>query len=59
MLAAFKLVPEAASIPEATVESMTFTHYSVQMSFVLISDVEEVQTLSVDASHTLDVQYIL
>ncbi|RVW75100.1 hypothetical protein CK203_057877 [Vitis vinifera] len=41
MLAAFKLVPEAASIPEATVESMTFTHYSVQMSFVLISDVEE------------------
>ena len=51
----------------ATVESLTFPHYSVQTSFVLIPNVEEVQTPYVDVSqtpyvddiHTSDVQYVI
>ena len=38
----FRLVPEAASVQTTTVEPLTFSHYSVQMSFVLIPDIEEV-----------------
>ena len=38
----FRLVPEATSVQTATVEPLTFPHYSVQTSFVLISDVDEV-----------------
>ena len=59
MSAPFKLVPEAALVQAATIEPLTFTHYSVQTPFILVLDVEEVQTLYVDASQTLDVQYIL
>ena len=59
MPAPFRLVPEAASIQTTTVEPLSFSHYSVQMSFILISDVEEVQTQYIDVSRTLDVRYIL
>ena len=55
----FRLVLEAASVQMATIKPLNFPHYSVQMPFVLISDVEEVQTPYVDASLTPDVQYIL
>ena len=59
MLVPFRLVPEAASIQATTSEPLTFTRYSVQMPFVLIPDVKEVQAPRVDDSQTLDVQYIL
>ena len=55
----FRLVPEATSVQAAIIEPLTFTHYSVQTPFVLVLDVEEVQTLYIDASQTPDVQYIL
>nr|CAN71252.1 hypothetical protein VITISV_012872 [Vitis vinifera] len=55
----FRLVPEAASVQIATVEPLTFPHYIVQMAFVLIPDVEEVQTPYDDVSQTPDAQYIL
>ena len=55
----FRLVPEAASVQIATVEPLTFPHYIVQMPFVLIPDVEEVQTPYDDVSQTPDAQYIL
>ena len=42
MLVHFRLVLEAALVQTATVEPLTFPHYSVQMSFVLILDIEEV-----------------
>ncbi|RVW61582.1 hypothetical protein CK203_066295 [Vitis vinifera] len=37
----FRLVLEVASVQMATIEPLTFTHYSVQTSFILISDVKE------------------
>ncbi|RVW42230.1 hypothetical protein CK203_096567 [Vitis vinifera] len=43
----------------ATVEPLTFPHYSVQMPFVLIPDVDEVQAPYVDDVHTSDVQYVI
>ncbi|KAL6312417.1 hypothetical protein AAG906_016371 [Vitis piasezkii] len=63
----FKLVPKAASVSTITVEPLTFPHYSVQTPFVLIPDVDEVQTPYVDVSqtpyvddvHTSDVQYVI
>ena len=55
----FKLVPEVASVQTATVEPLTFPHYSVQMLFVLIPDVDEVQAPYVDDVHTSDVQYVI
>ena len=55
----FRPVPEAASTQMATVESSTFPHYSVWTSFVLIPDVDEVQTPYVDDVHTSDVQYVI
>ena len=63
----FRPVPEAASTQMATVESSTFPHYSVWTSFVLIPDVDEVQTPYVDVSqtpyvddaHTSYVQYVI
>ena len=55
----FRLVPKAVSIQTTTIELLTFPHYSVQMSFVLIPDVDEVQTPYVDDVHTLDVQYVI
>ena len=51
----FKLVLEATSIQTTTVEPLTFTHYSVETLFVLIPNVEEVQTLYVDDSQTPNV----
>ena len=71
----FRLVPNAASVLTATIEPLTFPHYSVRTPFVLIPDVDEVQTLYVDVSqtpyvdvsqtpyvddiHTSDVQYVI
>ena len=51
----FRLVPEAASVQTTTVEPWTFPHYNLQMPFILILDVEEVQTPYVDVSQTPDV----
>ena len=48
----FRLVPEAASVQTITIEPLNFPHYSVQTSFVLIPDVDEVQTSYVDVSQT-------
>ena len=50
MSAPFGLVPKAASVQTATVEPSIFPYYSVQTSFVLIPDVDEVQTPYVDVS---------
>ena len=55
----FKLVHEAALVQTTTVEPLTFPHYSVRTLFVLIPDIEEVQTPYDDVSQTPDVQYIL
>ena len=63
----FRLVPEVASVQTATVEPSIFPHYSVRTPFVLIPDVDEVQTPYVDIhqtpyvddAHTLDVQYVI
>ena len=55
----FKMVLEAASVQMATVESLTFPHYSVQTPFVLIPNVEEVQTPYVDDVHILDIYYVI
>ena len=55
----FRLVPEEASVQTTTVEPLTFPHYSVQMLFVLIPDVDEVQAPYVDDVHTSDVQYVI
>ena len=38
----FRLVPEPESVQTATVEPLTFPHYSVQTPFILSSDVDEV-----------------
>ena len=59
MLVPFRLVPEAALIQTATVEPLTFPHYSAQTPFVLILNVDEVQTPYVDDVHTSDVQYVI
>ena len=63
----FRLVLEAALIQTATIKPLTFPHYSVRAPFVLIPDVDEVQTPYVDASqtpyvddaHISDVQYVI
>ena len=55
----FRLVPEAASVKATIVESLTISHYSVQTPFILVLDVEKVQTPHINDSQTLDVQYIL
>ena len=55
----FRLVPEAASVQTATVEPLILPHYSVQVPFILIPDVEGVQASHVDDSQTLDIQSIL
>ena len=59
MSAPFRLVPETASVQTTTIEPLTFTYYCVQMPFILVLDVEQVQTLYIDASQTPDIQYIL
>ena len=59
MPVSFELVPRAASVQTTIVEPLIFPHYSVQTSFILIPDVEEVQAPRVDDSQTLDVHYIL
>ncbi|RVW78015.1 Retrovirus-related Pol polyprotein from transposon 17.6 [Vitis vinifera] len=59
MPAPFGLVPEAASVQAATVEPLILPHYSVWTPFILIPDVEGVQTPYVDDSQTLDIQYVL
>ena len=59
MFTPFRLVPEAALVQTATVEPLTFPRYSVQIPFVLSSDVDEVQTPYVDDVHTFDVQYVI
>ena len=59
MPAPFRLVPEAASVQTATVQPLILPHYSVQVPFILIPDVEGVQAPHVDDSQTPDVQYIL
>ena len=59
MPAPFRLVPEAASVQAATSKPLTFIRYSVQMSYILIPDVEEIRALHTDISQTPDVQYIL
>ena len=53
----FRLVPEATSVQTATVEPLTFPHYSVQTPFVLIPNIDEVQASYVDDVHISDVQY--
>ena len=55
----FRLFPETASVHASIVEPPTFTRYSVQTSFVLVPNVEEVRAPHVDISQTPDVQYIL
>ncbi|RVW42652.1 hypothetical protein CK203_098293 [Vitis vinifera] len=50
----FRLVPEATSVQTTTVEPLTFPHYNVQTPFVLVLDVEVVQTWYVNVSHTPD-----
>ena len=63
----FRLVSEAASIQTVTVVPSIFPHYSVQTLFVLIPDVDEVQTPYVDVSqtpcvddaHISDVKYVI
>ena len=55
----FKLVPEAASVKTATIETLIFSHYSVQTPFVLIPSVDEVQTPYVYNVHTSDVQHVI
>ena len=55
----FRLVSEAASMQTTTIEPLNFPHYNVQMSFVLVPDIEEVQTPYVDVSQASDIQYIL
>ena len=57
--APFRLVPETASVQAATVKPLILSHYSVRTPFILIPDVEEVQTPYVDDSQTLDIQYVL
>ncbi|RVW20335.1 hypothetical protein CK203_116411 [Vitis vinifera] len=59
MPAPFQLVPEAALVQTATVQPLILPHYSVQVPFILIPDVEGVQASHVDDSQTPDVQYIL
>ena len=44
----FRLVPKAALVQTTIVKPFTFPHYSVQMPFVLISCVDEVQTPYID-----------
>ena len=48
MLAPFRLVLEAASVQATTVEPLILPHYSVQVPFILIPDVEGVQVPRVD-----------
>ncbi|RVW66350.1 hypothetical protein CK203_065241 [Vitis vinifera] len=48
------IMPDAA-----TVEPLILPHYSVWTPFILIPDVEGVQTPYVDDSQTLDIQYVL
>ena len=63
----FRLVSEAASIQTITVVPSIFPHYSVQTPFVMIPDVDEVQTPYVDVSqtpcvddaHISDVEYVI
>ena len=63
----FRLVPKATSVQTATVEPSIFPHYSVRTPFVLIPNVDEVQTPYVDVpqtpyvddAHTSDVQYVI
>nr|CAN65407.1 hypothetical protein VITISV_033339 [Vitis vinifera] len=63
----FRLVPEAKSVQTATIKTSIFPYYNVRTPFVLIADVDEVQTPYVDVSHTpyvddahtLDVQYVI
>ena len=55
----FRLVSEAASVQTTTIEPLTFPHYNVQMSFVLVLDIEEVQTPYVNVSQSSNIQYIL
>ena len=55
----FRLVLEATLVHTTTVEPLIFPHYSVQTPFVLIRDVEEVQTPYVDDVHIPDIQYVI
>ena len=55
----FRLFSEAASVQTTTIDPLTFLHYNVTMSFVLVLDIEEVQTPYVDVSQASDIQYIL
>ena len=55
----FRLVPEVASVQTTIVEPPTFTRYSVQVPFVLVPDIEEVQAPHIDDPQAPDVQYIL
>ena len=55
----FRLVPKAASVQTTIVKPLTFPHYSIQMSFVLIPYVDEVQTSYIDDVQTSDVQYVI
>ena len=55
----FRLVPKVTSVQLTTIKSLTFPRYSVQTPFVLIPNVDEVQTPYVDDVHTLNIQYIL
>ena len=59
MFTPFRLVPEATSVQTATVEPLTFPHYSVQTPFVFIPDVDEVPTPYTDDAHTSVVQYVI
>ena len=55
----FILVPKTTSVQMTTIVTLTFPHYNAQMPFVLILDVEKVQTPYVDDAHILDIQYVI
>ena len=55
----FRLVLKAVLVQTTTVVPLTFPHYSAQMPFVLIPDVEEVRTPYVDDVHIPDIQYVI
>ena len=63
----FRLILEAALVQTTTVEPLILPHYNIQAPFILIPDVEEVQTPYVDVSqtpyvddvHTSNVQYVI
>lgn len=55
----FRFVPEVTSVQLTMVKPLIFSRYNVQTPFVLIPDVDEVQTPYVDDVHIPDIQYVI